>query len=96
MFRNDRTFIKGLLTESSAETVAGLIKYFNLPILLERTLTELYVEGLEIKEIAYNHTIDERTVKRYHAKALDLAEARIKMSLKSHFSTITEPTSDML
>lgn len=67
MFKTDRTFIKGLLTESSKETVSSLIKYFDLPILLERTLTELYVEGLCIKEIA-----DERTIKRYHTKALDL------------------------
>lgn len=52
MFKTDRTFIKGLLTESSKETVSSLIKYFDLPILLERTLTELYVEGLCIKEIA--------------------------------------------
>lgn len=77
MFKTDRTFIKGLLTESSKETVSSLIKYFDLPILLERTLTELYVEGLCIKKIAYKYNVDERTIKRYHTKALDLAEANV-------------------
>ena len=82
MFKTDRTFIKGLLTESSKETVSSLIKYFDLPILLERTLTELYVEGLCIKEIAYKYNVDERTIKRYHTKALDLTEANVKARIK--------------
>ena len=79
MWKIDRTFIKELLTESSKDTVRSLIKYFDLPELLERTLTEIYVDGLKIKEVSYNHNVDERTIKRYHSKALDIAKATVIM-----------------
>ena len=82
MWKIDRTFIKELLTESSKDTVRSLIKYFDLPELLERTLTKIYVDGLKIKEVSYNHNVDERTIKRYHSKALDIAEATVKAKIK--------------
>ena len=81
MFRNERKFIKELLTESDKETIKALIASFKLPLLLSKTLTELYVDGLEIKQIAYNNNVDDRTIKRYHAKALDLCEERAKAKL---------------
>lgn len=85
MFREDRRFIKGLLTESSKGTVASLIKSFDLPPVLHNILFAIYVEGLEIKQIAYNLQIDDRTVKARHAKALDAAEDRCKELLRHHF-----------
>lgn len=81
MFRNERKFIKELLTESDKDTVTRLIDSFKLPVLLRRTLIEMYVDDLEIKQIAFNRNVDERTVKRQHAKALDLCEERAKARL---------------
>ena len=81
MFRNERRFIKELLTESDKETVQSLIDSFRLPLLLKDTLIDIYVNGLEIKQIAYNKNVDDRSIKRYHAKALDLCEERVKARL---------------
>lgn len=81
MFRNERKFIKELLTESDKDTVTQLIDSFKLPVLLRRTLIEMYVDGLEIKQIAFDRNVDERTIKRQHAKALDLCEERAKARL---------------
>lgn len=81
MFRNERKFIKELLTESDKDTVTRLIDSFKLPLLLRRTLIEMYVDGLEIKQIAFNRNVDDRTIKRQHAKALDLCEERAKARL---------------
>lgn len=81
MFRNERKFIKELLTESDKDTVTRLIDSFKLPVLLRRTLIEMYVDGLEIKQIAFDRNVDERTIKRQHAKALDLCEERVKARL---------------
>lgn len=81
MFRNERKFIKELLTESDKDTVTRLIDSFKLPVLLRRTLIEMYVDDLEIKQIAFDRNVDERTVKRQHAKALDLCEERAKARL---------------
>lgn len=81
MFRNERKFIKELLTESDKDTVTRLIDSFKLPVLLRRTLIEMYVDGLEIKQIAFDRNVDERTIKRQHAKALDLCEERAKARL---------------
>lgn len=81
MFRNERKFIKELLTESDKETTKSLIDSFKLPVLLSRTLIEMYVDGLKIKQIAYNRNVDERTIKRDHAKALDMCEERAKIKL---------------
>ena len=81
MFRNERKFIKELLTESDKDTVTRLIDSFKLPVLLRRTLIEMYVDGLEIKQVAFDRNVDERTIKRQHAKALDLCEERAKARL---------------
>lgn len=81
MFRNERKFIKELLTESDEETTRSLIDSFKLPVLLNKTLIEMYVDGLEIKQIAYERNVDDRTIKRQHAKALDLCEERAKNRL---------------
>lgn len=81
MFRNERKFIKELLTESDKETIKSLIDSFKLPVLLNKTLIEMYVDGLEIKQIAYERNVDDRTIKRQHAKALDLCEERAKARL---------------
>lgn len=81
MFRNERKFIKELLTESDKDTVIRLIDSFKLPLLLRRTLIEMYVDGLEIKQIAFDRCVDDRTIKRQHAKALDLCEERAKARL---------------
>lgn len=89
-----REFIKELLTDCSSDTAKALIINFDLPKLLERTLIDIYVEGLEIKEIAYKYTIDDRTVKRHHAKALDLAAyvtiSRLRMSHKCPYTAIVK------
>lgn len=88
MFRSDRSFVKTLFTESGKDTTILLIKYCDIPQDLENILIDIYAEGLELKEIAYNISVDERTVKRYHARALELAEkslmSKIKLSLLSH------------
>lgn len=87
MFRNEKCFIESLLVESNIDTKRNFIKRFNLPLLLERTLTEYYVDGLKIKQIAYNHSVDERTVKSWKATALEKAEEHFKHFLLVHFNT---------
>lgn len=82
MFGSELDFIDGLLTDSSVETTVAIIKDFDLPVLLERTLTETYVKGLEIKEIAHLHNVDDRTVKRWKKEALKSAVYRTKEKLR--------------
>lgn len=94
MFKNERSFIVSLLEECNNETKQNFIKYFNLPILLERTLLEYYVDGLEIKQIAHNRSVDERTVKRWKKAALDIAEEHFKQNLRCHFNVPSQPLTD--
>ena len=71
MLKEARNFVEGLLEEANTATIKNAIRVFNLPVLLERTLTEIYVEGLEIKQIAGRYSVDERTVKRWKHSRLD-------------------------
>lgn len=82
MFRNEKSFVESLLLESNKETRQACIKYFNLPVLLERTLTEYFVEGLEIKQIADKHGADDRTVKRWKKAAIEIASEHLKQELE--------------
>lgn len=94
MFRNEGSFVEGLLVEANTDTKKNFIQHFNLPLLLERTLTEYYVDNLEIKQIAYNHRVDERTVKRWKKAALETAEVHFKHSLLCHFNDTSKPLTD--
>lgn len=94
MFRNERSFIESLLVEGNTNTKKNFIQHFNLPLLLERTLTEYYVDDLEIKQIAYNHGVDDRTVKRWKKAALETAEVHFKHSLLCHFNDTSRPLTD--
>lgn len=94
MLRDARSFVESLLMEANTTTIKNAIKAFNLPLLLERTLTEVYVEGLEIKQIADRHNVDDRTVKRWKKAAIDTAEIHFKNYMLCHFNATSEPLTD--
>ena len=94
MLRDARSFVESLLMEANTTTIKNAIKAFNLPLLLERTLTEVYVEGLEIKQIADRHSVDDRTVKRWKKAAIDTAEIHFKNYMLCHFNATSEPLTD--
>lgn len=91
MLKEARSFVESLLEESNTNTIKNALKAFNLPVLLERTLTEVYVEGLEIKQIAARHNVDDRTVKRWKKAAIDTAEVHFKNYMLCHFNVPSEP-----
>ena len=91
MLKEARSFVESLLEESNTNTIKNALKAFNLPVLLERTLTEVYVEGLEIKQIAARHNVDDRTVKRWKKAAIDTAEVHVKNYMLCHFIVPSEP-----
>ena len=91
MLKEARNFVESLLSEANTTTIKNALKAFNLPVLLERTLTEVYVEGLEIKQIAAKHNVDERTVKRWKKAAIDTAEIHFKNYMLCHFNVPSEP-----
>lgn len=91
MLKEARSFVESLLEESNANTIKNALRAFNLPVLLERTLTEIYVEGLEIKQIAGRYNVDERTVKRWKKAAIDTAEVHFKNYMLCHFNVPSEP-----
>lgn len=94
MLKEARSFVESLLEESNTNTIKNALRAFNLPVLLERTLTEVYVEGLEIKQIAAKHNVDERTVKRWKKAAIDTAEIHFKNYMLCHFNVPSEPLTD--
>lgn len=94
MLKEARSFVESLLEESNTNTIKNALKAFNLPVLLERTLTEVYVEGLEIKQIAAKHNVDERTVKRWKKAAIDTAEIHFKNYMLCHFNVPSQPLTD--
>ena len=94
MLKEARSFVESLLEESNTNTIKNALRAFNLPVLLERTLTEVYVEGLEIKQIAARHNVDERTVKRWKKAAIDTAEVHFKNYMLCHFNVPTQPLTD--
>lgn len=91
MLKEARSFVESLLEESNTNTIKNALRAFNLPVLLERTLTEVYVEGLEIKQIAAKHNVDARTVKRWKKAAIDTAEIHFKNYMLCHFNVPSEP-----
>ena len=91
MIKEARSFVESLLEESNTNTIKNALRAFNLPVLLERTLTEIYVEGLEIKQIATRHNVDDRTVKRWKKAAIDTAEVHFKNYMLCHFNVPSEP-----
>lgn len=94
MLREARNFVESLLIEGNTTTITNAIRVFNLPALLERTLTEIYIEGLEIKQIAAKHNVDDRTVKRWKKAAIDTAEVHFKNYMLCHFNATTGPLTD--
>jgi DNA-directed RNA polymerase specialized sigma24 family protein len=94
MIKEARSFVESLLEESNTNTIKNALRAFNLPVLLERTLTEIYVEGLEIKQIAAKHNVDERTVKRWKKAAIDTAEIHFKNYMLCHFNVPSQPLTD--
>lgn len=94
MLKEARNFVEGLLEEANTATIKNAIRVFNLPVLLERTLTETYVEGLSIKQIADRHHVDDRTVKRWKKAAIDTAEIHFKNYMLCHFNVPSEPLTD--
>jgi DNA-binding NarL/FixJ family response regulator len=94
MLKEARSFVESLLEESNTNTIKNALRAFNLPLLLERTLTEIYVEGLEIKQIAGRYNVDERTVKRWKKAAIDTAEVHFKNYMLCHFNVPSEPLTD--
>jgi hypothetical protein len=94
MLREARNFVESLLIEGNTTTITNAIRVFNLPVLLERTLTEIYIEGLEIKQIAVKHHVDDRTVKRWKKAAIDTAEVHFKNYMLCHFNATTGPLTD--
>jgi DNA-directed RNA polymerase specialized sigma24 family protein len=94
MLKEARSFVESLLEESNTNTIKNALRAFNLPVLLERTLTEVYVEGLEIKQIAAKHNVDERTVKRWKKAAIDTAEIHFKNYMLCHFNVPSQPLTD--
>ena len=91
MLKEARSFVESLLEESNTNTIKNALRAFNLPVLLERTLTEIYVEGLEIKQIAGRYNVDDRTVKRWKKAAIDTAEIHFKNYMLCHFNVPSEP-----
>jgi DNA-directed RNA polymerase specialized sigma24 family protein len=94
MIKEARSFVESLLEESNTNTIKNALRAFNLPVLLERTLTEVYVEGLEIKQIAAKHNVDDRTVKRWKKAAIDTAEIHFKNYMLCHFNVPSQPLTD--
>ena len=94
MLKEARSFVESLLEESNTNTIKNALRAFNLPVLLERTLTEVYVEGLEIKQIAARYNVDDRTVKRWKKAAIDTAEIHFKNYMLCHFNAPSEPLTD--
>lgn len=94
MLKEARSFVESLLEESNTNTIKNALRAFNLPVLLERTLTEVYVEGLEIKQIAARYNVDDRTVKRWKKAAIDTAEIHFKNYMLCHFNVPSEPLTD--
>lgn len=94
MLKEARNFVESLLSEANTTTIKNALKAFNLPVLLERTLTEVYVEGLEIKQIAARHNVDDRTVKRWKKAAIDTAEVHFKNYMLCHFNVPSQPLTD--
>ena len=94
MLKEARSFVESLLEESNTNTIKNALRAFNLPVLLERTLTEIYVEGLEIKQIAGRYNVDDRTVKRWKKAAIDTAEVHFKNYMLCHFNVPSEPLTD--
>lgn len=94
MLREARNFVESLLSEANTSTIKNAIRVFNLPVLLERTLTEIYVEGLGVKQIADRHSVDDRTVKRWKKAAIDTAEIHFKNYMLCHFNDTSEPLPD--
>lgn len=94
MIKEARSFVESLLEESNTNTIKNALRAFNLPVLLERTLTEVYVEGLGIKQIAAKHNVDERTVKRWKKAAIDTAEVHFKNYMLCHFNVTSQPLTD--
>ena len=94
MLKEARSFVESLLEESNTNTIKNALRAFNLPVLLERTLTEVYVEGLEIKQIADRHNVDDRTVKRWKKAAIDTAEIHFKNYMLCHFNVPSQPLTD--
>ena len=94
MLKDARSFVESLLEESNTNTIKNALRAFNLPVLLERTLTEVYVEGLEIKQIAARYNVDDRTVKRWKKAAIDTAEIHFKNYMLCHFNVPSEPLTD--
>lgn len=94
MLKEVKNFVESLLLEANTATIKNAIRAFNLPVLLERTLTETYVEGLSIKQIAGRHRVDDRTVKRWKKAAIDTAEIHFKNYMLCHFNVPSEPLTD--
>jgi DNA-directed RNA polymerase specialized sigma24 family protein len=94
MLKEARSFVESLLEESNTNTIKNALRAFNLPVLLERTLTEVYVEGLEIKQIAARYNVDDRTVKRWKKAAIDTAEVHFKNYMLCHFNVPSQPLTD--
>lgn len=94
MLKEARSFVESLLEESNTNTIKNALRAFNLPVLLERTLTEVYVEGLEIKQIAARYNVDVRTVKRWKKAAIDTAEIHFKNYMLCHFNVPSQPLTD--
>lgn len=94
MLKEARSFVESLLEESNTNTIKNALRAFNLPVLLERTLTEVYVEGLEIKQIAARYNVDDRTVKRWKKAAIDTAEIHFKNYMLCHFNIPSQPLTD--
>jgi DNA-directed RNA polymerase specialized sigma24 family protein len=94
MLKEARSFVESLLEESNTNTIKNALRAFNLPVLLERTLTEVYVEGLEIKQIAARYNVDDRTVKRWKKAAIDTAEIHFKNYMLCHFNVPSQPLTD--
>lgn len=86
MLGSEKSFIEGLLEECNNTTRYNVIKYLNLPELLERTLIDYYIEDLQIKQIAYKYNVDDRTVKRWKKSAIELATKHFKQSMLCHFN----------
>ena len=94
MLKEARSFVESLLEESNTNTIKNALRAFNLPVLLERTLTEVYVEGLEINQIAASYKVDDSTVKRWKKAAIDTAEIHFKNYMLCHFNVPSEPLTD--
>ena len=91
MLKEARNFVESLLEEANIATIRNAIRVFNLPVLLERTLTEFYIEGLCIKQIADRHNVDDRTVKRWKKAAIDTAEIHFKNYMLCHVNGTSGP-----